>query len=217
VSTVLVPLTAEDYAPEVAQATHGTDCLVSSLGENNWPAFLTSFAQAGAKQRLYGYQGNLDAKTVAPFPAQTQGAVVVGYYSDITVPAWANYRAAIAQFHAPKDEDYNSLGGLGTWAAYYALNQIVDTMTGPITGATFLAAAQVAKVNMDGMAPNADFAAKFTGLGKYYTNDTNRAVTYDIVKNGKLTPFENGAFYDMTASMLGQPVPAADLPPAGDG
>ena len=32
-----------------------------------------------------------------------------------------------------------------------------------------------------------------------------------------LSPFEGGKFYDMTNGMLGLPLPAADIPPGGDG
>jgi hypothetical protein len=163
---VLIPLTAQDYAPQVAEATQGAQCIIGFINENIWPGFLTAYAEADATVRLYGAQGNLDAKTVKPFPKQTQNAAVVDYYPDITLPQWANYRAAIAQYHAPADEDYNSLGCLGTWAAYYAFQQVVDSMTGPINNVTFLKAAQTAtNVNMDGLAPNADFAKKFEGLG----------------------------------------------------
>jgi ABC-type branched-subunit amino acid transport system substrate-binding protein len=213
---VLIPLTAQDYSPQVAEATSGAECIIGDVTENVWPGFLTAYAEADATARLYGFQGNLDAKTVKPFPKQTQNAVVTGYYPDITLPQWADYRAAIAQYHAPSNEDYNSLGGLGTWAAYYGFQQVVDSMTGPINNVTFLKAAQTATdVNMGGLAPNADFAKKFEGLGKFFLNDTNNAVTFDIVKDGKLTPFDNGKFFDQTAGMLGQSLPAADIPPAG--
>jgi hypothetical protein len=213
---VLIPLTAQDYAPQVAEATQGAQCVIGFITENIWPGFLTAYAEADATAKLYGAQGNLDAKVVKPFPKQTQNAVVVGYYPDITLPQWADYRAAIAQYHAPSNEDYNSLGGLGTWAAYYGFQQVIDSMTGPINNVTFLKAAQTATdVNMAGLAPNADFAKKFEGLGKFFLNDTNNAVTFDIVKNGELTPFDNGKFFDQTPGMLGQQLPAADIPPAG--
>ena len=213
---VLIPLTAQDYAPQVAEATQGAQCVVGIITENIWPGFLTAFAQSGATAKLYGYQGNLDAKTVKPFPKQTQNAVVVGYYPDITLPQWADYRAAIAQYHAPSSEDYNSLGGLGTWAGYYAFQQVVNSMTGPITNATFLAAAQHASnIKMNGLAPDANFAKKFTGLGPSFLNETNDAVTYDVVKNGKLTPFDNGKFFNFYNAMTGAPLATADIPPAG--
>jgi hypothetical protein len=213
---VLVPVTAQDYAPQVAEATQGAQCVIGGITENIWPGFLTAYSEADSTAKLYGFQGNLDAKTVKPFPKQTQNAVVVGYYPDITLPQWANYRAAIAQYHAPSSEDYNSLGGLGTWAAYYGFQQVIDSMTGPINNVTFLKAAQTAtNVNMDGLAPNADFAKKFQGLGKFFLNDTNNAVTFDIVKNGKLTPFDGGKFFDQTPGMLGEKLPASAIPPAG--
>jgi hypothetical protein len=213
---VLVPVTAQDYAPQVAESTQGAQCVIGGITENIWPGYLTAYSEADSTAKLYGFQGNLDAKTVKPFPKATQNAVVVGYYPDESLPQWATYRAMIAQEKPPSSEDFNSLGGLGTWAAYYGFQQVIDSMTGPINNVTFLKAAQTATdVNMDGLAPNADFAKKFEGLGKYFLNDTNNAVTFDIVKNGKLVPFDGGKFFDQTAGMLGEALPAADIPPAG--
>ncbi|MCW2541828.1 MAG: flagellar motor protein MotA [Frankiales bacterium] len=214
-STVLIPLTAQDYSAQVAQATDGTDCIMASIGEANFPPFLSAFASSGGTQRLYGPQGNLDGKVVKPFAEATEGAVIIGAYSDLSLPVWNDYRAAISQYKAPSDQDYNSLGGLGTWAAYVAFQQIVEGMTGPLTAATFLATAQKATVKMNGMSADVDFTKPFTGLGAPFANDYNRTATFDIVHNGKLTPFKDGAFYDMTNAMLGQPLAPADLPPGG--
>jgi branched-chain amino acid transport system substrate-binding protein len=213
--TVLVPLTAQDYSPQVAQATNGTDCIIDGLSETTNPPFLTAFASSGGTQRLYGAQGNLDAKVARPFAQATEGDVVVGSYSDISLPAWDDYRAAIKQYNAPTDQDYNSLGGLGTWAGYVVFKQIVEKMTGTIDAPTFLAAAQKAQVTFAGLSQGIDFAKPFDGLGGTFKNAFNRSVTYDIIHNGELVPFENGKFYDMTNAMTGEPLSAENLPPGG--
>ncbi len=88
VKVVLVPLTAQDYSPQVAKATAGTDCIFADLGEANFPSFMPAFVQSGAHQRLYGAQGNLDITVTKPNPAATQNAVIAGSYSDISLPAW---------------------------------------------------------------------------------------------------------------------------------
>jgi len=213
--TVLIPLTAQDYSAQVAQATTGTDCIDAVIGEANYPAFLNAYQSAGATQRIYGPQGNLDTKIAKQFPAATNNDVVVCTYSDISLPPWADYRAAIKQYNAPSDEDYNSLGGLGTWAAYYAFKQVVESMTGPITASTFLAAAQKATVHMNGLSPDVDFSKQFTGLGPNFVNDVNQSVTYDIVKNGALVPFDNGKFFDLTNLTDGKPLSPENTPPGG--
>jgi hypothetical protein len=165
---------------------------------------------------LYGPQGNLDQKIISKFPKDvTEGAVVVGSYSDLSLPVWADYNAAIKEFNAPKDQDYNSLGGLGTWAAYVAFAKIAETLTDPTDPAAFLAAAQKAKIDLKGMVAPVDFAERFKGLGDSFLNDVNRTGTFDIVKDGKLVPFKDGAFYDFTNAMIGQPLAPENLPPAG--
>ena len=216
--TVLLPVTAADYSSEVAQAANGTDCIAADIAEANFPPFITAFSAAGDHQRLYGPQGNLDALVTKQFPQATEGAVVAGTYSDISLPAWADYRAALAQYHAPTNNVvYNSLGGLGTWAAYQAFRQIADAIKGPITNQTFLAAAQKATVNLGGMAGvgSIDFSQKFTGLGAAFSNLYNRAVTFDVVHNGNVVPFDHGKFFDITNAVSGRPLPASDTPPAG--
>jgi hypothetical protein len=214
---VKVPLTAQDYAAEVTQATTGTDCIEAILAQANWPSFIQPYKSSGAHQRLYGIQGNLDITITKPNPDVTKGSTVIGVYSDISLPAWSDYRAAISQYHAPTNINYNSLGGLGTWAAYVAFNNIVSTLSGPITASNFLAAAQKASINLNGMtAGGIDFANRWHGLGNQFLNEVNRGVTYDSVNTqGVLVPFDNGKFFDMTNAMLGEPLSAANTPPAG--
>ena len=215
---VYLPVTAQDYSSEAAQAATGTDCIAADISEANWPPFVQALQAAGDHQRLYGPQGNLDSLVTKQFPQETQNAVVVEAYSDISLPAWANYRAALSEFHAPtKNIVYNSLGGLGTWAGYVAFQQIADQIQGPITNQTFLAAAQKAKVNLSGITGvgSINFAVPFTGLGPDFKNLPNLAETFDVVKNGNLVPFDNGKFFDFTNAMTGQPLPAVDRPPAG--
>jgi ABC-type branched-subunit amino acid transport system substrate-binding protein len=214
--TVLIPVTAQDYSAQVAQATTDTDCIIAIIAEANFPPFLNAFASSGATQRIYGEQGNLDNKIAKQFPAATNNDVSIGFYSDLSLPPWDDYRAAIKDYKAPSDEDYNSLGGLGTWAAYYAFDQVIKGMgSTPITPASFLAASKKATVKMNGMSPDVDFSQQFTGLGPSFVNQINQSVTYDIVKNGKLVPFQNGKFYDLTQLTLNKPLSAENTPPGG--
>jgi ABC-type branched-subunit amino acid transport system substrate-binding protein len=215
---VQIPVTAQDYSSQAAQAASGTDCIAADISEANWPPFIQALQAAGDHQRLYGPQGNLDSLVTKQFPQLTQNAVVVNSYSDISLPAWANYRAALSEFHAPTNNIvYNSLGGLGTWAGYVAFQQVADSIKGPINNKTFLAAAQKATVNLSGMTGvgTINFSVPFTGLGPAFKNLPNRAVDFDVVHNGTLSAFQNGTFYDMTNAMTGQPLPASDRPPAG--
>ena len=128
--------------------------------------------------------------------------------------AWADYRAAIQQYHAPSNENYNSLGGLGTWAAYMAFVQVADSLKGPINNQTFLAAAQKATVNLPGV-PVANFADKFTGLGGSFLNDVSRDITFDVAHHGVPVPWDGGKFFDMTSAELGSALSAANTPPPG--
>ena len=87
---------------------------------------------AGANQRLYGPQGNLDAKVAEEFPDVTEGAVMSNCTRTSTRTVCADYRAALEKYDAP-DLDWNTLAGLGTWTAYTAFTDIVEGMKGEIT------------------------------------------------------------------------------------
>jgi hypothetical protein len=213
--TVLVPLTAQDYSPQVAQLTSGTDCIFAQLGLANYPPFMSAFVQSGAHQRLYGVQGNLDISSTKAYPQATQDAVIAGAYSDISLPAWADYRAALSQYKAPTNLNYNSLTGTGTWAAYMEFQKIAESITGPVTSTSFLAAAQKATVDLPGMVPSFSFADKFTGLGGQFPILVNRWVTFDVVHNGIPEPMDHGKFFDMTNALTGEPLSAANIPPSG--
>jgi ABC-type branched-subunit amino acid transport system substrate-binding protein len=201
---ILIPLAAQDYSAQVAQAIDGTDCIYGGISDANWEAFLPAMKSLGGTQRLYGHQGNLNSKVAADFPELTQNGISVNAYPDIAGPMWKDYRQALIDYKAP-DLDWNSLAGLGTWAAYQAFNDVVSHMTGDINNVTFLAAANADKaVNTGGMVPVLDLTKPYTGQGGIEPRVFNRSVAYDVIKDAKLTPVDN-KLYDMTNVLEGKP------------
>jgi ABC-type branched-subunit amino acid transport system substrate-binding protein len=90
---------ATDYAPAVAQATSGTDCIIAGFGQQQAQAFFPAFKQAGGKQKIIGYGGNSLAKTViAKNPQATHDGTVVDYYPPIDDPRWKAFRDAYAKY-----------------------------------------------------------------------------------------------------------------------
>jgi hypothetical protein len=116
--------------------------------------------------------------------------VIAAMFSALSLPAWADYRAALKQYNAAKTEYYDTFGGQGTWAAYLEFAQIVKGMKGPINNKTFLAAASKAKINLPGIVPKMDLSKPWgkvggpAGLYRLF----NRSVIYNKVKNGKIVP-----------------------------
>jgi ABC-type branched-subunit amino acid transport system substrate-binding protein len=191
---VSLPATAKDYSSQVAQATSGgTDCILAVISETPYIAWNAAFAQSGSTARMYGPQGNLDSVSIKGFTQATNGDVVAGMYPDIALPVWADYRAALKQYNADPKQDYNSLGGLGTWTAYQGFKQIVEKMTGPITAETFSKTVATAKVNLPGMIPPIDFSKPWNTLGgpKGYDRLFNKSVVFSKVENGKIVPLTN--------------------------
>jgi ABC-type branched-subunit amino acid transport system substrate-binding protein len=190
-SYISLPAVSTDYSAQVAQATAGgADCVIMIVSETPYIAWMPAWQQSGTKARMYGPQGNLDAKVIKGFAGATNGDVIGGMYADLALPQWANYRAALSKYKADPTQIYNSLGGMGTWAAYSGFAQIVGKMKGAITAPKFLAAASKAKLNLPGMVPPLDFSKPWnlTGGPKGYDRIFNHSVIFDVVKNGKILP-----------------------------
>ena len=204
VKTIKLPLAPGDYSSQIAQVSDDTDCFFGNIGEANWPSVLTAAKKLGKKPRWYGPQGNLDAKVAKDYPAETEGAVVMGVYPDITAKVFDDYRAALDKYKASDKIDWNSLGGLGTWTAYVAFADIVSHMTGEITAATFLDAAQkTTALDTKGILPKIDLTKEFAGAGGNFPRIFNRVIYTDVIKGGKLTPLEGTI--DVTNQVDGKP------------
>jgi ABC-type branched-subunit amino acid transport system substrate-binding protein len=186
---VRVPLTAQDFTPQVAEATSGTDCLFLNLGRTQVESFMPPFAQSGGKQRLFSTQGNLNTDIAEKFPQQTQDAIVAGWYPDLSTPAFKDFRDAIARYK-PQPQDWEGGGALGTWTGYTAFKAIVDKMTGPIDHATFLAAARQTKdLETGGKTPSLDLTHPWAAGPPSLRRMFNRSVAYVTFKNGQPEPF----------------------------
>jgi len=201
---VLIPLTPGDYSAQAAQVGEA-DCVFGQVGQANWPSILTSFEGVGISPRLYGPQGNLDETIVAQFPEATEGATVIGVYPNLTSPVWNDFRFAIDTYNADPDLNYNSLAGLGTWAAFTAFTLVVEAMEGEINNATFLAAAQATtSLDTGGMVGVVDFTTEYEGGGGEIPRIFNRSLFFDVVTNGVLVPLD-GKAYDMSNAYDGIP------------
>jgi ABC-type branched-subunit amino acid transport system substrate-binding protein len=188
---VTLPATAQDYSPQVAEATSGgADCLVMIVSETPYIAWMPAFAQSGSEAKMYGPQGNFNENAVKGFEEVVEGDVDAGMYPDISTPAWSEYREALAEFEADPAQDYNSLGGMGTWAAYEGFKQVVESMKGAINNQTFLKAAATAKIDLPGMVPPLNMAENWgkTGGPEGFERLVNRCVVFSEFKEGKLVP-----------------------------
>jgi ABC-type branched-subunit amino acid transport system substrate-binding protein len=211
---IKLPGTAQDYSAQVAEATAGsTDCLVMVVSETPYIAWMPAFAQSGSEARMYGPQGNFNENAVKGFESTVEGDVVAGMYPDISLPQWSEYREALEKYEADSAQDYNSLGGMGTWAAYEGFKQVVESMSGELNNETFLKAAETAKINLPGLVPPLNMAENWgkTGGPKGFERIVNRCGTFSEFKEGKLTPLGD-EFEDL--SKLGGGTQPMDCGPA---
>jgi hypothetical protein len=187
---VILPPTAQDYSAEVAQATSGADCVISIISETPFITWNTAWAQSGTEAQQYGPQGNLNEISAAGNEEATDGNIIAGMYPDISTEPWAEYRVALDEAGLDlSEQDYNSLGGMGTWAAFTAFTQIAETIDGDITAESFYdAASNTSNLDLNGMVPVLDFTQEWTDGLEGYQRLFNRSVVYSELDNGKVVP-----------------------------
>ena len=187
---IILPATAQDYSAEVAQATTGADCVIGIISETPYITWNTAWTQSGTDARQYGPQGNLNEISAAGNEEATDGDVIAGMYPDISTEPWAEYRLALEEAGFDTTElDYNSLGGMGTWAAFVAFTQIAETIDGDITAESFFeAASNTSEVDLNGMVPVLDFTQEWTDGLEGYQRLFNRSVVFSTLDNGKVVP-----------------------------
>ena len=213
---VNLPGTAQDYSPQVAEATSGgADCLVMIVSETPYIAWMPAFAQSGSEARMYGPQGNFNENAVKGFEEVVEGDIDAGMYPDISTPAWTEYREALAKYEADPAQDYNSLGGMGTWAAYEGFKQVVETMSGKVDNETFLKTAETAKIDLPGMVPPENFANPWIKDGgpEGFDRLMNRCVVFSEFKEGKLVPISTE--FEDVSEIAGGTKPQDCGPPFG--
>jgi hypothetical protein len=187
---IILPPTAQDYSAEVAQATTNADCVISIISETPFITWNTAWAQSGTDAQQYGPQGNLNEISAKGNEEATDGNIIVGMYPDISTDPWAEYRTALDEAGLDTTKlDYNSLGGMGTWAAYTGFAQIAETIDGDITAKSFYdAASKTSKLDLNGMVPVLDFTKEWTDGLEGYNRLFNRSVVYSKLEMGKVVP-----------------------------
>jgi len=201
---IKIALAPGDYSAQAAQVGDA-ECLFANISQVNWPPLITALDGVGAKPRLYGPQGNLDITITEKFPEQTEGGKIMSVYPDISAPVWKDFQDSITKYKAPSDLNYNSLAGLGTWTAFTAFTEIVNTIYGDITNQTFLdAASKTAKVDTGGMVGVLDFTKEWTGGKGQFPRIFNRSIYQAEIKAGKVIPVDKPPL-DVSKAFDGNP------------
>ena len=202
---VILPPTAQDYSAEVAQAVSSdADCVIVIVGETPYITWNTAWTQSGTEARQYGPQGNLNEVSAAGNEESTDGDIIAGMYPDISTAPWDEFRKALDEGGYDTTElDYNSLGGMGTWAAFVGFAQIAETIDGEITASSFFeAASNTSNLDLGGMVPVLDFTQEWTDGLEGYQRLFNRSVVYSTLENGKVVPLTT-EFEDVGALATG--------------
>jgi branched-chain amino acid transport system substrate-binding protein len=202
---VTQPGTVQDQSAQVAELlAGGTDCVVSVTSETPLTAFMVAWGAAQPTAKFYGSQGNLNKVSAAGNEEILEGSVVVGVYPDLACPVWDPYRATLEAIGADPSQDYNSLGGLGTWTAYMAFKQVAERIDGEITAKSFQEQASVGVIDLPGMIP----AVSFEDLWTQYPallRMVNQSVTYSQITNGDVAPLGDCNAFDDVSTLVENP------------
>jgi len=196
---------AQDYSAEVAKATAGVDCVATVISETPYITWNTAWTQSGTTARQYGPQGNLNEVSAKGNEESTDGDVIAGMYPDISTDAWSEFRLALDEAGLDTTTvDYNSLGGMGTWAAYVGFKMIAETISGEITATSFFeAASNTSSLDLGGMVPILDFTKEWTDGLAGYNRLFNRSVIYSVLEKGKVKPLTTD-FVDVSDLAMGK-------------
>ena len=182
---------AQDYSAEVAQAiSNDADCVIVIVSETPYITWNTAWTQSGTEARQYGPQGNLNEISAAGNEESTDGDIIAGMYPDISTDPWSEYRVALDEGgYDTSEQDYNSLGGMGTWAAFVGFTQIAETIDGEITAESFFeAASNTSNLDLEGMVAVLDFTQEWTDGLEGYQRLFNRSVVFSTLDDGKVVP-----------------------------
>ena len=202
---VIISGVAQDYSAEVAKATSGVDCVATVISETPYITWNTAWTQSGTTARQYGPQGNLNEVSAKGNEESTDGDVIAGMYPDISTDAWSEFRLALDEAGLDTTTvDYNSLGGMGTWAAYVGFKMIAETISGEITATSFFeAASNTSSLDVGGMVPVLDFTKEWTDGLAGYNRLFNRNVIYSVLEKGKVKPLTTD-FVDVSDLAMGK-------------
>ena len=193
-----VPAAVGDYSAQAAEIS-GADCVWLSLGAAHTGAFLAGMRTVGNDARPYGAQGNLTVEVAESYSELTDGGVVLNAYPNLVDPVWDEFRAALEDYDAPEVE-YNSLSGLGVWAAYVAFTDLAELVDGDITAASFLETVRAQDAYQSMWGPTIDLSVP-EGPMPGFPRVLNFEITFDDVSNGVLLP--TGEFIDFSDAVSG--------------
>ena len=202
---VIISGVAQDYSAEVAKATAGVDCVATVISETPYITWNTAWTQSGTTARQYGPQGNLNEVSAKGNEESTDGDVIAGMYPDISTDAWSEFRLSLDEAGLDTTTvDYNSLGGMGTWAAYVGFKMIAETISGEINATSFFeAASNTSSLDLGGMVPVLDFTKEWTDGLAGYNRLFNRNVIFSVLEKGKVKPLTT-EFVDVSNLAMGK-------------
>jgi ABC-type branched-subunit amino acid transport system substrate-binding protein len=194
-----------DYSPQVAEAK-GTNaqCMISVLSVPNALSFYPSMQQAGSTQRIVGYQGNSVApQLIEKTPKVLEGALNVDFFPVLSDPKWDKYRAITAKYSDPKKYDFSLAGAQMAYLSVLVFQQAAKAALDagqPVTASTLMSALnKTTSFDGGGLIPPVNFTqpSPIKGFPRMF----NRSVTFEVVKDGKIAPFDGGKFQDTTQAL----------------
>ncbi|WP_189325465.1 ABC transporter substrate-binding protein [Streptomyces flaveus] len=195
-----VPVTATDLAPQVAEATRGSDCVSVILGTHS-DLFVKAYLQSGAKTELGSVVGNLTpelAETTGGSGSPLDGSAVTGYYPPVSDPAWKDAVAALDG----KDVDLSNGANATTWVAFKVFSEAAGKLP-EITSKALVNELNTAKgIDTGGLTPPLTWTSATALPMKGMNRIHNTTATELVLKDGKIEWAESGSdFVDVRKAL----------------
>jgi hypothetical protein len=203
----VVPDTATDLSPYLAEASHSACLLLYSIGPNQLASMSTSLPQMNHKFAHIIVTPTLTNAIVAAAPTVWAGAQIGSVDTNIQAPAWAPYRQAITSYASVSNTKFPFSEAQPVWASMVLIGNVVTYLLthvhSNVTAADVLAALRSNHTwSLDNTLPPVNFT-KSVGIPQAPRVVSPQA-SFWIVANGTLTSEFSGKYYSILPIILKQ-------------
>jgi Periplasmic binding protein len=201
----IVPDTATDLSPYLAQASGSSCLLLYSIGPNQLASMSTSLPQMNHKFQHIIVTPTLTNAIVAAAPTVWAGAQIGSVDTNIQAPEWAPYRQAISRYATVSDKKFPFSEAQPIWSSMTLIGNVVTYLLAhghsDVTSENVLTALRSNHTwSLDNTLPPVNFS-KAIGIPQAPRVVSPNA-SFWVVSNGALTGAYGGKYYSILPIIL---------------
>jgi hypothetical protein len=203
----VVPDTATDISPYLADASNSACLLLYSIGPNQLASMSVALPQMNHKFQHIIVTPTLTDSIVAAAPKVWEGAQIGSVDTNIQSAAWAPYRQAIAKYATVSNQKFPFSEAQPVWASMILIGNVVTYLLthghSTVTGADVVSALRSNHTwSLDNTMPAVNFT-KTLGIPQA-PRIVSPVASFWIVSNGALAGEYGGKYYSILPVILNQ-------------